>query len=478
MATVEQLRRAAAARARAQAAAAGRGAARGGLPADYWRRSASPLRHVGEEEFRVWAYRRGRRNLLLGGVSVSKISGKLVERWGGLVESLSWVDEVAILVGDIQLRREPYGSRTPDVVEGDEIRLEYRARLGGAFTELWRMRVRDPAYGLRDGTIRFSLRNDLGALDDSTDDFKYVKKAKQRGFLVAEIVADVCRRYGVRAKLTRTRHRTKKQVWLADKGPPWEFLKHLRNVEETYTGRKLFYRWNRGRLELMPFVRSAHLLILGPTLMDAALQKTRRENFATALTLRTTVPASSGKDAKGHQKATARKLAVTFRSKAAADRYGVVHRILYSPDANSRAELLQQAKLFIAEVLKPKRELTLSHPGIATLRRGHAAFISLPEAGLKQIVFVTRAAFQLGPGSFSMDLTCMLEDPFVDQRELRILDKLTDTPGDRKSERVAKKTKPKPKPKPKPERNNNRAAKAPAAPRMTDAERLRRRYGG
>lgn len=473
--TVEGKRRVAGAPGRNGARKHPRARSRTTVPKNYWQRDASPLRHVGEEEFRLWALRGGKEHVLLGGAATTGRPGAQVEQWGGSVTEITWDDVSAILTGQVTLQREPYNEHPLDVYDGDEMRLEYRAVEGGKWQELWTMRCTDPQYDFAAGTIVFALENDLQGLAESVDDFNYQKtKKKPNGWLVHEAMADVCSRYGLKYKLVRTTHRIKKQG-VGRAVSPWDFLKKLMSYEVNATGRKLMLRYHKSTgLTMTPLVRSPHMLLLGPTLIAAALQKQRYERFSTAVTLRSPGWTEAGTDAKGSKKRAPKKVFVRYANPAAVARYGYIHRILYSPDADSTGALMQEAKQFIVESLKAQRTLTITHPGIPSLKRGHSIQIDLADEGFKQIVYAKELHFRVGGGEFFMDVVCVLEDPYVDQRGEIILTKLTDNPAarGRKSEK-AKKTKKKTT-----STADVKPAPVPATPKLTPAQILERKFGG
>lgn len=123
---------------------------------------------------------------------------------------------------------------------------------------------------------------------------------------------------------------------------------------------------------------------------------------------------------------------ITQGSNALIDRYGYVHRIIYSPDAKSQADLIREAKQWLVGVSKPHATTTITHPGIPRIKRGDAMRVVMPgmEKGVRiggTVVrdwWVTEAHFSLQPGGFNMELLLSTEDPFVGDP---VVDKLTDT---------------------------------------------------
>lgn len=457
---------------------------RAAAPRNFWKGSPKTLKHVGMENFRVSTLRRGKPHMLLAGIRVSNLSGgRFVREFSGLVEQVSWLDESAVLTGEVTLREPAYAKYPLDVIDGDEVVLEY-APTGGKYVELWRMRCREPSYGLDSGQVSLKLTSELQNLQESVDDFRYAKgKKKPKGWYVHEVIIDVARRYKIRiGKIATTRHRVTKYVRLNFNG--MDVIREVLTKEAVNEKRRFVIRYHRGKLHILPRTRNPQLLELGRLITDGTFAKTRRKRqggegsdaFATAVTVRGKNWKVSGTDTKKAKKLKGTKLQVLVVSQAAVARYGYIHRVLYSPDANSVAALRKQGQMYLAEVARADRSLTVRHPGIPTLRRGHALKVFLPQEGLNQIVYVRSVAFDLSPRGFDMELTLFFDDPYIDRRKQLIIDKLTETARERNtSTEKATKTK---KTTPKPATAATRAAKIPAAPGKTNAERLAGKFGG
>lgn len=426
---------------------------------------------MGNEEFRVFGKRSGRDHILLGGVATLGPATKPVKHWNGMVSEVTWDDASALMGGSITLQRPSDEPRTPDVMDGDEIRLEYRMNDSSPWRELWTMRCYEPNYDFAAGTITFQLANDVGLLDASEDDFVYQKtKKKPNGWLIHDAMKDVCRRYGIPAKIVRSQIRITKGG--VSRGvSPWQFLKKLKNMEEAKSGRKLFWSYSNGTLYLKPVQRSQEMLILGPTLIAAALDKPRQSRFATAVTVRQAGwKEGQVQSGKKHRRTKPKKVYAKYQSSSAVRRYGFIHRIIYSPDATSRSDLMREGKRWVAAVIKPQRNFTFTHPGIPTLKRGHAVLLRLPDENLRALIFVSQLHFRIGGGEFYMDVTCTTDDPYVDDKDQKVIDKLTDSP--RRSQRSGTKSRPKP------GANTSRTAPKPHRKRNKDGQDLTRRYGG
>jgi hypothetical protein len=133
---------------------------------------------------------------------------------------------------------------------------------------------------------------------------------------------------------------------------------------------------------------------------------------------------------------------ITRTSDALVDRYGYIHRTLYSPDADTLAKLKQEAEQWLAAISQPRKNVSVSHPGIPKLKRGDAMRLALPDMRLQDL-WITEAHYTIQPGAFDMELVLAKEDPFVET----IVDKLTETATERDRVPPVKKVKKGPKPK-------------------------------
>jgi hypothetical protein len=383
-----------------------------------------------------------------------------------MVESIQWTEpaDSAITRGSITFREPGYRRRPFNIGAGHEIILLCSVLGNGRFVELWRMRIYDPNHEISSGTRTFSLANDLQRLALSEDDFKYRKgKKKPRGWLVHEVIRDVCRRYRVRiGQITATRHRIKNRTW--HEVDPLTVLNDVLRAERVNTGRRLMIRMTRGRLTVIPRKRSAELLLLGPTIIEAALRQSMREGFATALTVRGKTTTLRGRDQKdSHHRHRHRKINVKVLNAAAINRYGFIHRIVYAPDADSPAEARTLGRRYMARKARPIRDLTISHPGIPTLRKGVSIRVTLPQAGLKQIIFVSEITHNLSRADYTMDVTLGFDDPYVDEKPLRVFESLDDVAVRRGRPSPKKK---KPKPKLKTDRQKQKSDTGPSPPSL------------
>ena len=433
-----------------------KGRVRSDAPRDYWH-GRKHLLNLGLQEFRVTVLRAKQQTLHLD----------------DLVEGISWTEpaDSAITTGEVRYRKPATGSEL-HIRPGDQVRVDYSAWGQKQWKKLWTMRAYEPSATLADGTRSISLANDLLLLSRSIDDFNYSKsKTRPHGWTISQAVKHVCRRFGLRiGRIPTMRHRVKKKSWLDTS--PLRVINDLMLMQRNYTGRRYVLRFQNGKLNILPLKRSLDLMILGPTLIDASLQQSFHEAFATALTVRSVAQTQAGPSASPSRarRTTARKINVKIRSRTAMKRYGYVHRIVYAHGATSTAEARRLGLRYLAKIARMKKEMTLNHVGIPTLHKGDALRLQLPELGLKQVVYVSEITHTVSAGDYTMDVTVMFDDPYVDVKASRVDENKEKTALDRKR----KTTTSKPKKKKESQKQQNRKDKIPAVPKETPGEKLKR----
>lgn len=327
------------------------------------------------------------------------------------VEQVTWDDASAVLTGDMQFM-ESAGSAPPTIGIGAQIVLEVRMRPAGAYSELWRMRVQQPNrdFGAHEHT--FQLANDLAILQGSTDDFHYTS-GKKPHWTADEIARDVAKRYGIPVGvIAQATHKIKKLTML--QANPLDVIAAAYKREKTYTHRRFVIQMYHGKLSITPLRHSPNLLVLGGSLISASFQEQFQDNFASAVTVRAQAKVAKPKDKTGKKRVGTGKIVLLVKSAAAVRKYGYVHRDVWAHDADSVAEARTAALRHLVLVGKPNKTLDLTHPGIASIRRGDAIRAALPDPALQQVIFVTDARHTLTGGDYQMDLQFTFSDPFVD----------------------------------------------------------------
>lgn len=332
------------------------------------------------------------------------------------VTSITWDDTQPMLTGTLVLQTAAWEARGLTIRTGNLVQLSYASHKGGAFTPLWRLRARDPNKQT-DGQMTVNLVDGLMQLDQSVDDFKYVKgKAKKKGWLAHEVAADIARKYGFQVKPAVATHFIR-NLERTDSSPYSTVIDAYAKEQEA-TGRVFVVSMWLDRMLIEPLHRSPVLREMGPNIIQAALSETLPDEFATALTMRNTAKDETTKDKKKNRRVKHRKLTVTVRSEALIKRFGLI-QIKKEVDADSTAELEKTGKRILAKLGQPNRDVPFSHPGIPTLKRGAALRLTIPDLNLAKIVYVTGVSHAVAPGDYRMNVSVRFTDP-VDEMEKEI----------------------------------------------------------
>lgn len=366
---------------------------------------APPLQ-LNEQEFRLTALRPD-----FGNISIDSLVESF-EWTDGSDDALADLNAFVVLTGQITLRKPnpDQPGATINLNDGHVIRCE--VRWGGQWTEVWRMRIWKPGLSVSDGAWTFDLSDDMRLLGDSRDDWSYRrgKRSHTRGWLYHEVILDVCKRYHVPVgQIVRGKRRIKKLVRQGTS--PIDIIRAAVDLEENYTGRRYIICWRDGKLNVIPLRRNATLWNLSTQITTAMIETVRRGDHATALTARATV--------RHGKKRT--NLVHTEVSAAGVKRYGFIHTKVTYHGVDSAAELRQRAKRSLAKRLELQRTITVTHPGIAFVRRGDALQVSIPSEGYSGsagIVFCRAVTHRVSAGNYSMDLTLTLND-LLDPRDIQ-----------------------------------------------------------
>lgn len=344
------------------------------------------------------------------------------------VETVTWDDASAVLTGSLTFHT-PEWAQSLDLREGDRVRASWSDDGGVNFTPCWTMRIAQPNSDLGTRTRTWNLVSDLNRLAQSNDDFVYAAgKDHKGGWRVDEIIHAICDQYGIVVQSCPVMT-TKIKKWHLRNQAPIDVIHSALIREKNKTGRRyaVSMDWQE-RLWVKPFSRPRSLLEIGPQIIAATGSTQLDPRFATALTVRTGYGVKVVVlDKKGHKKPQFKDLAVNVPSRAGISQYGYVHRNVYSPDANSNDQAAKEGKLFLAAVAKPKRSFTVTLPGVPWLARLDAFHVVIPSEGISQIVYVSDARHNLDAGSgYTVESVLDFQDPFGDDRTLKILDKLSD----------------------------------------------------
>ena len=264
---------------------------------------------------------------------------------------------------------------------------------GNHYLNLWAMRV-TPGFdsdvaesiSLADGSWTLTLTDDLWSIAQSVADFKYVagKKIRKKGWRCDEIAADVCKRYRIPV---RTLSQGTAQFSLSNgdthKRSPIHVITAAYHEETLRTGRTFIIRWGPpgkkfafGALEVIPMRRNRDLTRLREQIIDATLTRSQATGFATIIEAHGTLKEKKGKS---------KKLVHTETSKDGLKRFGWVLKTVDFGEVDSELELKILAKRSLAQRLTPVRTAEINHPGFASIRRGDAIHIDLPEEGYADV---------------------------------------------------------------------------------------------
>jgi hypothetical protein len=260
---------------------------------------------------------------------------------------------------------------------------------GKKYQSIWAMRV-TPGYNsntseslsLASGDWTLNLTDDLWTLAQSVDDFKFTKGkvTRKNGWRCDQIAHAVCQRYRVPVRvLAQGTAFFALAVSDTSLKSPVDVITAAYEQESKRTGRTFIIRWGApdarhpfGALEVVPMRRNRNLYRLREQLLDATLTRSQQVGFATSVVARGQIKAHKGKT---------RKVTVEVHSTAGIRRFGWVRKTLDFGTVSSEAELRVLAQRSLAQRLTPIRTAELNHPGIATIRRGDAIHINIPEEG-------------------------------------------------------------------------------------------------
>lgn len=326
-------------------------------------------------------------------------------------ESCEWIDEGAMLIGSITLKRpHPEDPRSLPVMRGHQVRCRVWWR--DAWYELWTMRCTEPETELGDGRLTVELTDDLDLLRGHVREWTYRKtKRRKNGWRPQAVALDVLRVCGARpGQIVEV-----KNVWVKRVVGRFSALDALRKAYEAAhkeTRIRYVIRMRNGRVDIVPYRRNAVMYELHDLLLDALL---RREGSARP----TTVLTGRGKIGKGKD---TRKIEHTEYRRELVQQLGYVHHEENYGRVDSRADLIKQIKRDLSKRLKLRRSATVSVPGIPFIRRGDATMLELPAEGYRDneaIVFVSRAAHSIDPQGYRTELDVIAEDPYEKYQEER-----------------------------------------------------------
>lgn len=357
-----------------------------------------------------------------------------------LVSEINWYRQGAVMRGGLTLNRRGIERVPFQVAKGDVVRLLVQAKDGAPFRTLWEMEVRTPTHSIAAGTLQLDLRSRYGAAQQTRAHWRFRDdKQHAHGWTADEITHRAARRYKVKlGRVARGTHRIRK---LVDKAASvLEIVTRAYTLEREWSGRQFDVSVARGLLEVLELRKPRYMLLMGPELIDAVIDDVLAKPFASALVLTTTVRP------KGSKKR--RKLRVKVVDHARVRRFGYIERHVnvHEHKIDTAAELRKHGRRLLARRGKPFKTATLTAPGIPWVDRGDGCRMRVPEAGIDSDVYVTRAEHTLSFGSYTMDLTVTVEDPWAkDAKAARVRRKKAEAKRrrQRRSSHAADRPKPK-----------------------------------
>jgi len=343
-----------------------------------------------------------------------------------LVDNLTWNDQSsdnledintqAAMVGTVELRKpnlRQYKTLAPLIFPGDESFSGRAINWGGTekasfgamgavvicqvgygstWQNVWAMRV-VPGWdtgvadqiNLSDGAWTLNLADDLWTLAQSVADFNYTKRKKVRpnGYRCDEIAADICQKYRIPVRtLSKGTAYFGLGLQSTSLTSPLDVITQAYAGETRWTGRTFVIRWGApdakyptGALEVVPMRRNRLLLKMREQIIEATLSRSQGADFATIIQAHGWIKLTKG----------SRNVYYTAVNDAAVKRFGWIRKTVNYGQVSSEAELAILAKRSLAVRLTPIRAAEVTHPGVATIRRGDAVYLDIPEEGYANV---------------------------------------------------------------------------------------------
>jgi hypothetical protein len=380
---------------------------------NYWK-SKLPSHHFEGYDFRATLIRR------------EKHGATRVLSLDRVMNTISWTEDSPILKASVSLMN-PHADVPLPVKEGFEVKVDWSVRGKGRWHNLFRNRIETVGETGTSGEVELPLVDEMQWFAKSKEDFSFKKAKKNRprsgkrtkGWRADQIAREVCRRVGIPVgKLAKGKHLIEN---LTEEGvSPLSVIVKAYKLDRDETGRRFVISMRNGRLNVVQLRRSPDLLLVGEHLIEATLQKSLKGSFATLVNLTATAKREKGTKKK-------KKIEVEVKSSPAImSRYGRI-RTEWSLDdpVASKAVARAKAKRKLAASQEPKRELTMTLPGLPTLKRGDALKVKIDQFGLYELIYVASVTHTVdGSGNYTMEVTATFEDPFEDEKGDEIRKKL------------------------------------------------------
>ena len=352
----------------------------------------------------------------------------------GITQSISGEDSSVVTTASITTVR-PKDGNLEDfrVKDGNKIKLE--VRWGGAWREVWTMRVWIPSEDVGEGYGTFTLYSDAKIAQMTTDDFEYSKEKKgkhNKGWKCHEITRDAfqqCRvPVGFLAKGEKDIEKLSK-----DDTSPLSVAAEAYKQEREYTGHHFILQWKHDKLHITRLRRQKLLYQLQKQILQATVTRDRGSKFFTAIRLVGSYD-DWGKDGDGNDKNRGNKkkdFDITIVHRQAARRYGYIVKKHNLENGAVSPEMVRNiGRRILARSIRKHTQntISLSHKYIPFLRRGDAVEIKLPsygfvpkprptppfDGGSYDIVFITSLSYSIDSTGGTMDLEFDIADPVAE----------------------------------------------------------------
>jgi hypothetical protein len=324
-----------------------------------------------------------------------------------LVEHVNWERADSDMTGEVNFRR-PLGSRGVEVLlSSDMVELWIAPTFGSRdlrWERLWRMKVATPRHQIKEGVLSVALKASLSHWDDEQVAWKV--KAGRKAHQVARIAA--ARFKMPVGRLAVGKHKLPKKI--VKKGSVKKIVTWAYGEERTETGRRFDITTRRGVLEVLELRYPKYALELGDAILDAELAHSISDVASVVV-----VTSSSRK--RGSRKSKKLKVRVTDRARL--KRYGRIEKTVEKSGLKTRAAMRRYGRKYLARHRRVVKEIAFTHPGIPHLDRADACRVRLTEDNVYLVGFVKSVRHTASAGSYEVDVTVNIDDPYVDKKKAK-----------------------------------------------------------
>ncbi len=341
---------------------------------------------------------------------------------GGVVTDCQWTDSAGpdaspVVEGSLSaiLPEGHLVGASPMLRDGDQVRLD--VFWAGKWREVWTTRVYEPE-ATTDNSFSCTLYDDLYLLQQTKTQMDFVKnKGRKKGWRAHEIVRALSERYRfpVGSIVRGTRYSSLRAPADANL---LDIIRLAYKRESEHTGRDYYVSWRNGKLSVLPVSTKNTPWHFSVHVQSASYAETRSESFCTSLLMRCTI------------KENGKKVKVKMRvmNEKAITRYGYIEKSKVAKTPDNRPELKRMGQHLLARRMVPKRTVSFEHPGVALIKAGEAARLTIEELGIRRtqrtkekqdqgLIILEQISHSLSAGSYSMSVTCRF-DPFATRADI------------------------------------------------------------